>query len=523
MRNSVAFSLHNPSVIVLLGAFLCFAASGNSHSQTSAPTINYYISPTGNNANSGTSPQTAWKTITYGVAQASPGTTLHVLAGVYNELVTVDKSGSASGGYVTLLSEPQGGAILDGTGLGIPNGQNGMVTLHGQSYVIVNGFEIRNYKTSNDSLEPLGVLIDGAGSNIQILNNHIHNIANTGPPHTANGCGGPNPQAHGLLVVGTAAPTPLSNITVDHNELDHLVTGCSESMTFDGNVDTFFATNNLIHDNNNIGIDAAGFFGANHNPLYDQARNGYVALNTIYNITSNNNPVYPKNCWCSDGIYVDGGTHIIIERNVVHNVDLGIEMASENFGKVGSYVWARSNLIYSGNSAGISIGGYASGVGGSDHLTIVNNTLLHNDNQSTGSGEFQVQYHATNNIFENNIVDANANGLFVFSHVNQPNPVTIDYNLYFSAVGLSSSNWTWNNKNYMGFAAWQSNTGNDAHSSYADPLFVSLVTPNLHVSASSPAVNTGNTSLGATAFGTLDYAGNARIAGSSVDKGAYEQ
>ena len=485
--------------------------------------LTYYVAPTGNNANSGTSPATAWKTITYAISQATAGATIHVLAGTYNELVTLNKSGSAAGGYITLLSDPQGAAILDGAGLAIPGGQNGLITIPSQSYVIVNGFEIRNYKTTNDSLEPLGVLVSGSGSNIQILNNHIHDIANTGAAHPATNCASPNPQAHGLLVVGTAAPASLNNITVDHNELDHLSTGCSESMTFDGNVDTFAATNNLIHDNNNIGIDAAGFFGANPNPAYDQARNGYIARNTIYNITSNNNPVYQKNCYCADGIYVDGGKQITIEQNVVHNVDLGIEMASENSGKLGSYVWARSNLIYSNNSAGISIGGYATTAGGSDHLTIVNNTLLQNDSKSTGAGEFQVQYHATSNVFENNIVYASGNGLFVYSFVNQANPVTIDYNLYFSSVALSGSLWTWNGTSHTGFAAWQSSTGNDAHSSYADPLFVSLVTPDLRVSSSSPAVNTGNTSLGPTAFGTLDLAGNARVQGSNVDKGAYEQ
>ena len=485
--------------------------------------LNYYVSPSGKNTNSGTSTGSAWQTITYAISQASAGATIHVLAGTYNELVNINKSGSAAGGYITLMSEPDKAAIIDGTGLGIPGNQNGLVNIATQSYLIVKGFEIRNYKTTNDNLEPLGVFVSGSGSNIQILNNHIHDIANTGPAHPATNCGSPNPQAHGLLVAGTAAPAALVNMTVSGNEIDHLSTGCSETMTFDGNVDTFTATNNLIHDNNNIGIDAAGFFGFSPNPAYDQVRNGYIAFNTIYNITSNNNPVYQANCYCADGIYVDGGTLITVERNTIHNVDLGLEMASENLGKTASFVTARSNLIYANNSAGISIGGYASNVGGSDHLTIVNNTLLRNDTKSTGAGEVQVQYHATNNIFENNIIYAGGNGRFVYSFVNQANPVTIDYNLYFSSVALSGSLWTWNGTSHTGFAAWQSSTGNDAHSSYADPLFVSLVTPDLHVSSSSPAVNTGNTSLGPTAFGTLDLAGNARVQGSYVDKGAYEQ
>ena len=245
-------------------------------------------------------------------------------------------------------------------------------------------------------------------------------------------------------------------------------------MSLDGNVDTFTISNNLIHDNNNIGIDAIGFEGVSPNSAYDQARNGLISLNSVYNITSNGNPSYPANCTCADGIYVDGGTNITIERNLIHNVDLGIEMASEHSGKLTSYVTARNNLIYFGNSAGISIGGYASSVGGSDHITMVNNTLLKNDSKNTGSGEFQIQYHATNNIFENNIVYAGSQALLVNDYTKStPSPATLDYNLYYSPVSASNSNWVWQTKAITGFTTYQTTSGQDGHSIYVDPLFLS--------------------------------------------------
>src|SRR5467141_3206547 len=77
-----------------------------------------------------------------------------------------------------------------------------------------------------------------------------------------------------------------------------------------------------------------------------------------------------------------------------------------------------NNLVYFGNSAGVSIGGYASAVGGTDHATIVNNTLFKNDGKNTGSGEFQIQYHATNNVFKNNVVYAGSQGLVINSYNN---------------------------------------------------------------------------------------------------------
>jgi len=45
----------------------------------------------------------------------------------------------------------------------------------------------------------------------------------------------------------------------------------------------------------------------------DQARNGVCTDNVVYNITSYGNPAYGKDR-SADGLYVDGGKNIIIER-----------------------------------------------------------------------------------------------------------------------------------------------------------------------------------------------------------------
>jgi hypothetical protein len=58
----------------------------------------------------------------------------------------------------------------------------------------------------------------------------------------------------------------------------------------DGNVTNFVITNNVVHDNDNTGIDVIGFEGVSPDPAYDYARNGTVAGNTVYNISAINNP-----------------------------------------------------------------------------------------------------------------------------------------------------------------------------------------------------------------------------------------
>ena len=475
----------------------------------------YYVSTNGNNANDGLATGTAWRNVQYAANHVQAGDTVKVLGGVYNETVNIPASGSATSGYITFQNYSGQAAILDGTGLAIPNGQYGMINIASQSYVIVKGFEVRNYKSTSKSKVPVGIYITGAGSNLQLLNNRVHDIVTS-----ATGCGA---NALGVAIYGSQAPASLNHLTISGNELDHLKTGCSESMSLNGNVDTFTVTNNLIHDNNNIGIDVIGFEGTSPDPAYDQARNGTVSQNMVYNISSNGNPSYPKNCWCSDGIYVDGGTNVIVERNLIHNVDLGIEIASEHKNKTASFVTARNNLIYFGNSAGVSIGGYAVGVGGTDHVTIVNNTLYKNDGKNTGSGEFQIQFHATNNVFKNNIVYSGSQGYMVNNYTNStPSPAALDYNLYDSTANAGSTTWLWVGKTYSGFTAYQIGSAQDSHSTYADPLFVNGTSPDLHVQAASRAVNAG-INLGTGVVGAVDYAGHARVQGSNIDIGAYEQ
>lgn len=496
------------------------APQGTGLSPSAAGTgISYYVSTTGNDSNPGTL-DSPWRTIQHAANTVLAGDTVYVRGGVYNEHVNIPVSGNATAGYTTFQSYPGETAIVDGTHLDIPDGQYGLFNIGGQSYLIIQGFEVRNYKTTSTKYVPVGIYIYGAGSNIQILNNHIHNIKTS-----AKGC---NANALGLAVYGTQAPDSINNLTITGNEIDHLKTGCSETISLDGNVQYFLVAGNLIHDNNNIGIDAIGFEGVapkgamcGADPC-DRARDGLIAQNTVYNITSYGNPAYGKQ-YAADGVYVDGGTRIVIERNLIHNVDLGIEMASEHAGKTTDHVIARNNLVYFGNSAGISIGGYANRVGGTDSCTIVNNSLLYNDRKKTGSGEFQIQFHATNNVFKNNIAYATKQGLLVNNFTkSEPDAADLDYNLFYSAGAAANATFIWNRKTYGGFEAYQKGTGKDPNSFYADPQYVNLVTPDLHVAATSPAVNAG-INLGAGVVGTEDFAGNPRVQGSNIDIGAYEQ
>ena len=501
----------------------------------------YYVSTSGNDNNPGTM-AVPWRTISHAATVATAGATVYVFGGVYNEFVSFPNSGT-SGSPITFQSYPGQTAMIDGTGLTV-SGTKGLITISGtRSYITVSGFEIRNLSSSSGV--PCGVWITGSGTGVQIQNNLIHNIATT--KGTGNACG--------LFAYGTSQ-TPISGLVVNGNELYNLQTGESESMTLNGNVTNFQVTNNLVHDNSNIGIDIIGYEGTG--PVgYDEASYGVVSGNTIYNISGIANAGEDAE-YDADGLYCDGCGFVTFERNVIFQADYGIETTSENtkcqitgtewpgadgvgtpatgkFPCYGRYATVRNNLFYYENACGNSIGGYAlakakggggNGGGSSFHDVFVNNTLFDNgdqpgnDSEGTPSGDFQTQYQLGTqqaDYFENNVIYESAASpystspnMWINSYVSATQtyppgltytgaPATLNWNLYDSAAGYvqgTSISWTGINT-YTSFANYQTTTGEDANSLNADPMFVNFgdTPPNVYTNPASPAVSAGSASL----------------------------
>jgi len=463
-----------------------------------------FVATTGNDNNPGTM-DAPWKTIQKAANSAQPGDVVCVRGGTYNERVTINVSGTA-GAYITFQSYPGETAILDGTGLTVPAGDNGMVYIKDRAYVIVKGFEVRNYKTSTKNRVPIGIRITGTAHHVEIRNNVIHHIEHNGT--TKNGT-----DAHGIAIHGTSGSSAIHDIVIDGNTLYSLKLGSSEALVINGNVDGWQVTNNIIRDVNNIGIDAIGFEGTA--PANDQARNGLIAYNDVYNITSAGNVAYgnERSAAC---VYVDGGRDITIEYNKAHNCNIGVEIASEHRGKATSNVTIRNNFIYDNTDAGISMGGYDTQRGSTENCVIVNNTLYNNARLSNAWGaELYVQYDTRNNIIKDNIFYAGSGKPYILSWSAVMTGNVMDYNLFFNGAS-----WQWKNVTYTSFSAYQSGSGNDAHSlNGVNPLLVNPGNGDLHLQSSSPAIDVGQA---LTQSGSYDIDGQSRVQGAAIDLGADE-
>jgi parallel beta-helix repeat protein len=463
-----------------------------------ASAATYYVSTTGSDSNAGTE-ALPWKTIQKACNTAAAGDVVNIKAGTYYEKITLNVQGSSSGGFITFQNYGTDKVVVDGTGVS----GDYMLYIDSKSYVKIIGLELQNCSTTG---LPCGMYITGKGSNVVIKNCKVHDIVNKGT------------DAHGIALYATDGTTPYSNVIFDGNEVYNCKLGTSESMVMNGNVTNFQIINNVVHDNDNIGIDMIGFEGtASAN---DQVRNGVCRGNTVYNISCEGNAGYSSGDYSADGIYVDGGRCIVIENNVVHNVNVGIEIASEHANKITDSVTVRNNFISGCDNTGIAFGGYSTSKGWTINCQFLNNTLYNNGTQKMGSGEVMIQ-KSHDNVFKNNIFycvteDVGTSNDFssAYSYNNK-----FDYNIWYYAGGADALNFDWVKSSYGTFADYKTASGNDTHSLFVNPLFVS--TSDFHIQSTSPAINAGDPSFAAGASET-DIDGQTRVSGGRVDIGADE-
>jgi hypothetical protein len=525
----------------------------------------YYVSTSGNDSNPGTY-RSPWLTLQHAANTATAGDTVYVEGGTYNETVIFQTNSGTLSAPITFANYPGQTPIIDGTGLNAANAQ-ALVEMYDVNYITFSGFVVRNYTTSSSSVTPSGILVEGYGTGIRILNNRVYNIS-TSSERTGNSVP--------LIAYGTSR-APITQLVMSGNEVYDSMVGNSQGLTTSGNVTHFKVTNNLVHDIDNICIDLAGYWKAGPTG-YDQSIYGEVSGNTVYNCSAITNPA--ADTYESDGIYCDGCGWMTIEENVIINADLGIEVTSENqicqangtewsggtpgsgtqgtgeFPCYGKDVTVRNNLIWNSNAVGYSIGGYAkyvsgggpgNGGGSTEAAVFVNNTLYNNAKTSGGDSEEQIQYQvgsAQGNYFENNLIYAGSYNHWMYSYnptskAYPAPPATLNWNLYYSIAGyVEGTSITWADvSSYSSFANWQSTSGEDADLVNSDPQFTDLspTPPDFDIDTGSPAYLTASTSLSCSVgwcdpngnsphsiYGASDLVGTAIPSSGSINMGAFQ-
>ena len=489
----------------LIGVTVWALATRDSRTPSSAEGSVYWVAIDGDDADPGTRDE-PWATLQHAADSVGPGATVYVREGVYEQRVEIRGSGTP-GRPITFAVAPGERVVLDGSSLEVPPGQNAMIAIDSQRFVTIRGFEITGYRSDVSGHVPIGILVTGAADHVRLAGNVVHDMGTTFQGRN----GG---DAHGIAVFGTAGDHPIEEVEIVDNELANLTLGSSEALVVNGNVKDFRIEGNKVHDTNNIGIDVIGFEGTASDPTVDQARDGIVRGNVVWNVDSYGNPAY-GNDRSADGIYVDGGRDILVAGNTIHDVNIGIELASEHAGRSTRNVTARNNLVYDSTAIGIAIGGYDRRRGSTEDCVIVNNTVVNTDGI-----ELLVQFDTRNNVIANNVIVAGARHVFVQNDYRENEGNVLDHNLYFSVDGTSTGTWQWKGVGYDDFDRWSTRSGNDRHSTFADPGFEDAAAQDFSLRAGSRAVDAG---AFLAASGATDLRGDPRAQAAGIDLGAFEQ
>jgi hypothetical protein len=473
--------------------------------------VTFYVDKTnGLDKNTGTSADQAWKTIQKACNSATPGSVVYIKGGTYNENIVVNVSGTATS-PITFKNYNSDPVIVDGTG------KSGSILLQieDKSYLNFEGIVFQNVVKNGAK----GILVEcsskGKVTSLSFKKIVIRNIKWTSSATTLPG-DEDNAQPFIVYGRGTTEANAITDLVVDSCEMYNNYTGFSEVLSIDGNVKGFTVTNNIVHDNTNIGIYAGGNYGECSVPSLDHARNGLIEKNICYKNVSS----YAT----SGGIYADGSQNVVIRRNISCRNGYGIEVGAEENGTTEN-ITVINNLVYKNQESGIAVGGWTTETTGQVlNSTFRNNTLYWNDSTNNGSGEFYIT-KASNCTFENNIVYSNKQNIFIT--VEKMSPQTsnkFNYNCYFSQSNSATNiEVNWRGKNYTSFVKYQSGSSQDKNSLYANPKLtnIALTTPDFGLLPGSLCINGGNPSTVVSA-GETDFMGNIRMAGGRIDIGAVE-
>lgn len=484
-------------VFILLLNVVCLFC--NTHAQ------DFHVMITGSDENPGTLEE-PWGSIQHAMHEASPGSTVLIHRGIYEEVLSVEVSGQDSA-WITFQSFEDDEVIVDGSNLET----DVLMSLIDVQYVEISGLLIKNLRGNNAT----GILVDGMSDHLKISNCGISQIDFSDDP---NADLTESTNAHPISIKGSLIDHQVREIELIGNEIHACRIGFNEAIEVNGNVNGFLIEGNLIYDIIGGGIGLRGHEGIVEASDLDQARDGVVRKNIV------NNCALPIGF--SSGIHIDGGKEIFVEQNEVYDNQLGILLECRAIDERSEDIIIRNNFIYGNFASAIATGGTAfpNGSGRVRDVQIVNNSLHGNDQQDIGVGEFLLSYNENLRI-ANNIISATNTSSKMLS--------TSDEASFSINVSIQNNNWYDNNIEGFGFYYYNGVEYEnliqiqDALVEFSDnisklPGYMNVNGGlDLHLEEGSTMIDLGRLADGLN-YGSVDIDDEMRIIGSGIDIGADE-
>lgn len=450
-----------------------------------------FVSVGGSDSSGSGTIEKPYATISRALKGIKAGQTIYIRGGVYKEAIAFDTSGKEDA-YITLRNYEGEEVILDHSG----KSNEAMIDLGGQSYIHIEGLELRN----NTNKWAYGLYLGNGESNIIIKNNKIHDLYALEPSSPSSG-------ANAIICYGERADKSINNILIEGNEVYDCNTGWSEAISITGNCEYISVINNNVRNTGNIGIDFCGNFGYCEDPSLDQPRYCIARGNVISKANSSYATSY--------GLYVDGGRDILFENNIIYDSQGGIEVGAEEPSDYPTQnIIVRNNLVYNNSENGIAVGGYYTGGGKAKNVKVYNNTVVNNGKEN---GELVISVvdglEVANNIFYSEANKSLINSEFSSRYTSN---ISFSHNLYYSKTGKDEVAFEMFSKTTTGFENWLKNY--EKTGLFGKPTFKDMDQNEYELINGSIGIDSGDSSIDA---GKVDLANKERYK-NTIDCGAYE-
>jgi hypothetical protein len=341
---------------------------------TSGSGTSYYVSSTGSDTNNGTTSATPFKTIAKAAGLTNPGDNVYIMAGTYPPL-TITRSGSASGGYITYRAYPGSKPVVNKDS----SNWDG-ITLNA-SYIIIDGLQV----LGNAQSVTLSQAQTAADYNL-----------------TTNG-----------NCIGVASTN--NHIVISNND----ISWCPEAGITAG-ADYMWIHHNIIHNNAYWSpLNASGMSISGKDSDTNTGTKIFIYDNVLYG-----NKTFICNKFQTNPCRITDGEGLIIDSN--------------NYSQTGGYqgrtlIW--NNIAYNNGGPGIEVF-QSSHVDAINNTTYGNNTSASETGglqAHTSGGEISVS-KTTDVKVENNIMYANSNVPLVYAGQANNASFIWDFNLLFGGI-----------------------------------------------------------------------------------------
>ncbi len=472
----------------------------------------FYVDASGNNANSGKSPDAPMASLgaLLHAYQLGPGDTVHVAAGHYSlpESIVMGSTDSGTASAPITIVGPSGSgphAVLDAS-----TAQVGL-EIDGAHDIAISGIDFINGTTA--------IAVSDA-SDITIDRTTLSGMSSDGIALTSTS----NFLLSNNIITGSGSGSGIDAGTSQGVISGNTLTGFNDNIFATGSGSLTIATNIVTVGQGQVGIYAdtdpgsasivnivgntvtassaaasAGIVTRAHATIAQNTVSGFVANGIGVGITTQRAAEVDDNLVFGSGIGIEltggtakgnishdntgagiatlaGGAQII--GNTIYNNDVGIQTQN-------GAVTISNNLIYGNRSEGLYVAGFVAQLGGD---SIANNTIV----QSGGEGVHisnAVGAGTTSLTLENNIFSQQGGAVLQTDDSSQ-SAILSDFNLWNLTNGAVAANW--NGITVQTLLDLRFGAGIERNSIAADPLFIDPASGNYHLQAGSPAIDAGD-------------------------------